>query len=769
MRSATLNHVYRLVWNIANQLWIPVAETSRHHGKSGKSRAVALLGTGILTLFIGSQASALPNGGVVSSGSGQISQTSSQLTVSQQSQNLAVNWQSFDIASNQTVTFNQPNSNAIALNRVLGQNSSSILGKLNSNGQVFLINPNGILFGQSAQVSVGGLVATTLNLSDADFNQGIYNFSGGSTASVVNNGKLSATTGGYVALLGASVSNANASSGGGGGGNGNGNGHGNGNTGNDNGTGSGNGSGGSTGSASITALQGNVSLAAGQQVTLQLANGSLVGLTVTQGAINAVAQNSGLIQANGGQVLLTAEAANALATAVVNNTGVIEAKTVANHNGQISLIGDMDTGTVNVGGTLNASAPNGGDGGNINISANTINLNAALNWNSNNTLTPSSTNNINLNAPITVTGAGSLVLSYNTTGNLNFTGGNIRFTNVVGGVTQGALTINAQPYTLANSISQLATGITINPNGFYALANNYDAGSDGTYSSTPISNLDGTFNGLGNTISNLVISSSDQNVGLFGQVGSTGQILNLGLIGGSVTGTRSGSASADASGNMVDIINIGGLVGHNLGTITNVYSSGSILANGDYSYAGGLVGFNDGGLITNAHTTGNVTGTHYLTAVGGLVGVLEGGIISDSYATGSVSGGIYSGGLAGFNYFGIITDSYATGNVTGTYNYSAVGGLVGVNLGGGIITDSHATGTITGSDNSYVGGLIGAIQLSSITNSYATGTVTGGDYTYVGGLVGFNDFGLITGSYATGTVTGGDGAFVGALVGFTTP
>lgn len=800
MRSATLNHVYRLVWNIANQLWIPVAETSRHHGKSGKSRAVALLGTGILTLFIGSQASALPNGGVVSSGSGQISQTSSQLTVSQQSQNLAVNWQSFDIASNQTVTFNQPNTNAIALNRVLGQNSSSILGKLNSNGQVFLINPNGILFGQSAQVSVGGLVATTLNLSDADFNQGIFNFSGGSTASVVNNGKLSATTGGYVALLGASVSNANASSGGGGGGNGNGNGHGNGNTGNDNGTGSGNGSGGSTGSASITALQGNVSLAAGQQVTLQLANGSLVGLTVTQGAINAVAQNSGLIQANGGQVLLTAEAANALATAVVNNTGVIEAKTVANHNGQISLIGDMDTGTVNVGGTLNASAPTAGNGGLIETSANTVNLatgvvitaaansgtagtwildpnvitintptanilnsvlnagtnvtvrtmntgalgngdiniNAGLSWNSNKILTLSAYNSINLNAPITVTGAGTLSLTYNnqlggsnTAGNLYFLSGNISFTNVISGITQGALSINDQPYTLVNSVNQLTTNATNNPSGFYALANNYNAFSDGIYASAPISHLDGTFNGLGNAISNLVISSSDQNVGLFGQVSSTGQILNLGLLGGSVTGLATGGDIDFSS-----LVNVGALVGHNLGRITNVYATGSVSATGNYSLVGGLIGLNNGGTITNSYASGTVLGVMPITATGGLVGAnLQEGNVTNSYATGAVSGGI-SGGLVGINNNSLISNSYATGAITG---------------------------------GAFVGGLSGANFSGTISDSYATGTVTGGDYTYVGGLVGFNDFGLITGSYATGTVTGGDGAFVGALVGFTTP
>lgn len=760
MRSATLNHVYRLVWNIANQLWIPVAETSRHHGKSGKSRAVALLGAGMLSLFSGSQALALPSGGVVSSGDGQITQTSSQLTVKQKSQNLAVDWDSFDIASNQTVTFKQPNSNAIALNRVLG-NASLILGKLNANGQVFLINPNGILFGQSAQVSVGGLVATTLSLSDSDFTAGNYKFSGTSPASVVNNGKLTATTnGGYIALLAASVSNLNTVVviGTGGGGSGNGNGHGNGNTGNDNGTGN--------GGTTTTALPGNVSLAAGQQVTLTLNNGSLVDLIVNQGAINAVVQNSGLIKADGGQILLTAEAANSLATAVVNNTGVIEAKTIANNHGQISLVGDMDYGTTNVGGTLNVSATNGGEGGNIDILANTININSGLNWNSNNTLTLSATNNINLNAPIAVTGAGSLVLSYSPTGDLNFTGGNISFTNVVDGATQGSLTINTQPYTLANSISQLATGITSIPNGFYALANNYDASGDGTYSSTPVSNFSGTFNGLGNAISELTIETNDQYAGLFGQVGLTGKIMNLGLNGGSVTGTRIGTATMDTSGNLVDFVNIGGLIGYNLGTITNVYSTGSVTAMGDFSFIGGLIGFNDiGGSVTNAHTSGSIAGVIPHSTSGGLVGVNRGSI-TNTHATGSVAGGIYSAGLVGAN-FGTITNSYATGTVTGTSTgFSFVGGLVSGNIG--TIINSYATGAVTGGDYAFVGGLAG-LNTNTITNSRAEGEVTGGDYAYVGGLVGFNDSGIITNSFATGVATGGDEASVGSLVGFTTP
>jgi filamentous hemagglutinin family protein len=327
MRAASLNHVYRLVWDKVRHLWIAVAETSRSQGKSsGKAGAVALCSAGVFGL-IGS-AWALPSDGHVSVGQGQINQSGSALTVTQSSQNLALNWQSFNIAKGEQVRFNQPNSSAVALNRVIGQDASSILGGLTANGQVFLVNPNGVLFGQSAQVSVGGLVASTLTLSNQNLLDGRFKFSGTSTAAVHNSGKITTAQGGYVALLGAKVQN----------------------------------------SGQITAPGGNVSLAAGQNVTLQLDNGSLLGLTVNQGAVDAEAANHGLIAANGGKVYLTAEAADALTRAVVNNDGIIEAQTIANHNGSIRLIGDKDSGSVQVGGTLDASSQTG-NGGTIESSA----------------------------------------------------------------------------------------------------------------------------------------------------------------------------------------------------------------------------------------------------------------------------------------------------------------------------------------------------------------------------------------------------------------
>ncbi len=238
------------------------------------------------------------------------------MTVNQTSQNVALNWQSFNIGQGETVRFVQPNSSAVALNRVLGADPSSILGNLSANGKVFLVNPNGILFGQGAPVNVGGLVASTLNISDSDFMAGNYKFTGAATAASSTRAASSAD-GGYVALLGANVSNQGV----------------------------------------IAARLGTVALAAGNAITLDVAGDGLLNVAVNQGAVNALVQNGGLIQADGGQVLLSAQGAGQLLQTAVNNTGVIQAQTLENHNGTIKLLGDMQSGTVNVAGTLDASAP----------------------------------------------------------------------------------------------------------------------------------------------------------------------------------------------------------------------------------------------------------------------------------------------------------------------------------------------------------------------------------------------------------------------------
>jgi len=190
-----------------------------------------------------------------------------------------------------------------------------------------------VLFGKTAQVNVGGLVASTLDLSDADFMAGRYQFSGSSRAAVLNQGMINAD-GGYVALLGASVSN----------------------------------------QGLIQANLGTVALAAGAAMTLDVAGDGLLNIAIDQGAVNALVENGGVLRANGGRVLMTAQAAGQLLRTVVNNSGVIEARTLDNRNGEIKLLGDLQSGTMNVSGVLDASAPDGGNGGFIETSAATVKI-----------------------------------------------------------------------------------------------------------------------------------------------------------------------------------------------------------------------------------------------------------------------------------------------------------------------------------------------------------------------------------------------------------
>ena len=197
-----MNNIHRLIWNALTQTWVAVAEVSCARGKGDRAgvnspgvnlagvvgsdhqpasgpgfklTALALCLIPIYTLPAWAQtlpSNALPTGGQVTAGTASITQTVNQttnvLTVNQASQRAALDWQTFNIGSAATVNFVQPNASAVALNRIVGNSASEIYGKLNANGSVFFSNPAGMLFGAGAQVNVGSLMATTLNISNSD-------------------------------------------------------------------------------------------------------------------------------------------------------------------------------------------------------------------------------------------------------------------------------------------------------------------------------------------------------------------------------------------------------------------------------------------------------------------------------------------------------------------------------------------------------------------------------------------------------------------------
>ncbi|ECF7524569.1 filamentous hemagglutinin N-terminal domain-containing protein [Salmonella enterica] len=349
-----MNKIYKLKFDKRRNELVVVSEITAGMGKEkttgqladlvalspfrkllGTLTPVALL-TGLIAGLLPAMALAadLPTGGQIVGGQGSISTSGNQMTIHQQTQNMAANWHSFDIGKNNTVQFVQPNSSSVALNRVTGASGSQIMGTLKANGQVFILNPNGVLFGKNARVDVGGLVASTKNISTTDFMKGQYTLSGSGNpgAQVVNQGSLTTSKGGYIVLAGERVSN----------------------------------------SGTVTTPSGKTILAAGKTVTLQLDNGGLTSVSVNGSVVNALVENQGLISATNGQVYLTAKGQDMLLNTVVNNSGTVEAKGLANWGGEIVLNGG-DSGVVSQSGHLLADSQTG-QGGKITLEGQNIHL-----------------------------------------------------------------------------------------------------------------------------------------------------------------------------------------------------------------------------------------------------------------------------------------------------------------------------------------------------------------------------------------------------------
>src|SRR6185312_1217748 len=282
-----------------------------------------------LSAFTPVLALANPTGGQVVAGQASITSPSSNgLVVHQGSQSAIINWQQFNIGSGEYVTFQQPSSSSVVLNRVVGGSPTSILGNLNANGQVFLVNTNGVFFGHGASVDAQGFLASSLDINNNDFlaKNYLFNKSGNGSATVVNQGSITAHRGGYVVLAGDYASNEGV----------------------------------------ISAQSGHVVLAAGAKSTLTLQGNGLVSYVVNGATLSSLAgaANAGQLLADGGTVIMTADMANALKATVVNNTGLVEARSINKNNGDIFLT--ATGGNIVNAGTLNAQAMLAGQaGGNI--------------------------------------------------------------------------------------------------------------------------------------------------------------------------------------------------------------------------------------------------------------------------------------------------------------------------------------------------------------------------------------------------------------------
>ncbi|MGH7147501.1 MAG: filamentous hemagglutinin N-terminal domain-containing protein, partial [Nitrospiraceae bacterium] len=332
-----------------------IAVGSRWRGFSNPHRVLCALLVS-LQLLLPSLVAALPSDGNVVGGNAAIQQVNpKQLNIQQATDKAILNWKSFSIAADEAVHFVQPSISSIALNRVIGVDPSVILGQLQSNGRIFLLNPNGILFGAGAQINVGGLLATTLQIRDDDFMAGRYLFAQDplkGLKSVVNQGTIHVSDHGFVVLAAPGVSN----------------------------------------EGMIVANLGKVVLGSGQKLTVDLMGDGLINYAISGKILDQVkgpdgtplssaVNNSGTIQADGGHVILQAKAAGDIFASVVNQSGVVRARSLVNQEGVVRLDGG-DSGLVQVAGTLDASGLSTGQkGGRVSVLGQSVELRDSSNIN----------------------------------------------------------------------------------------------------------------------------------------------------------------------------------------------------------------------------------------------------------------------------------------------------------------------------------------------------------------------------------------------------
>ena len=288
-----------------------------------------------------------PTGGRVVAGAAGIHQRGLNLDVNQASQRAVINWQSFNIDRNEQVNFNQPNRQSSTLNRVIGDNPSALLGKMNANGNVYLVNQNGIMVGKDAQINVGSLVASTTNISNKNFmaEHMKFNQPGKPDAKIINQGNISAQQGGLVALVAPGVANQGV----------------------------------------INARLGKISLASGDAFTLDFFGDNLVNFTVSKEQLQNIpdangnplsryVNNSGEITADGGVVAISAQTGKAVLDSIINVDGHIQAQGVANQRATVTLAGGKST-QINIKGTIDATGNENSDtGGKVEIRAGQVKL-----------------------------------------------------------------------------------------------------------------------------------------------------------------------------------------------------------------------------------------------------------------------------------------------------------------------------------------------------------------------------------------------------------
>jgi len=765
---------------------------------------------GLAFAVLGSPALAgdlLPTGGQVVFGSAAIATSDTSMTITQNSDRAIVNWSDFSIGQGNSVNFMQPNSSSAILNRVTGNTTSTIAGSLTGNGQVFLINPNGIAITPTGSVKVGGgFVASTLDISNDDFLKGQYRFNGNAASSSVSNeGVITVGRGGYAALIGGTVKN----------------------------------------DGLIAVPMGKVGLGSGEQATLDLSGDGFLQVAVPtrDGAEGkgALVENGGAISADGGTVVMRAATARNAARHAINLSGVVEAKSVSGSNGSIT-IGGGQGGRVTVSGKVRATSATG-KGGKVTVTGKSIALKGATldvsgakgggtvriggdrqgKGSTQRAETTSIDANSTIKADATESGNGGSVVvwSDNLTsfsglitamGADSGTGGDAEvsgktlidytgFTNLSGSGGFGTLLLDPYNITISNSTASNSSGTSATGNdsvinvttlatalsaanvtvttgaadsagsqaGNITVADAVSWTSGSTLTMSAYGTIAVNANLTGGSGSSIVLRADNSGTGIgtvtFGTgvkaTASSGVSIYYNPTGNdntSVNGTSYTSPNNYAANTGVGtgitasmLINTVYDLQNIQNNLSGIYAMGNdIDASGTATWNGGA-GFNPVG-SGKVETTG--LNAEFNGQFDGLSHTITGLIINRPSTDYVGLFGSSDGAIRNLNVIG--------GSVTGR-NY--VGGLVGFADYDSSIRNSHTAQAVTGTSD--VGGLVGHSRMgwnmtvSTIDASSADGSVRGGSF--IGGLVGSNELGGIGGSYATGNVTGISD--VGGLVG----
>lgn len=743
---------------------------------------------------------AMPHGQQVVNGQVSFKTQGNTLTVTN-TPNSIVNWKGFSIGAAETVRFVQQSSSSAVLNRVTGADPSRILGFLQSNGRVFLVNPNGIVFGQGARVDVNGLIASSLNMSNQDFLGGKYNFTAGEFARPVQNqGTITTPSGGKVYLIAPNVEN----------------------------------------SGIINTPQGEVILAAGRSV--RIIDSSTPDIAVVVSAPEDAALNLGQIVARSGKV--------GIYGSLINQKGVISADSASvGEDGRVFLkasksvlIGEGSATTADgpTGGSITVQGPENkisgkisaagseGRGGDIKVLGEDITLTGTANIDSSGsgggtvlvggdfqgknpevpnsrTLTVQAGAQIKADAVMNGNGGKIVLWSDDRTefygfisargGERGGNGGDVEVsgkqTLVYRGLTDvraprgaiGSLLLDPTDYLIASAGGDITgadlgsqlylANVTIQTSGAGAQEGNiivedavfWDSGTTLTLSAhNDIYFYENITNNAGGSLVLRSDSDSDGggtvvffNSGVTLTGGGTASILyNPSLGYAAPTDYAAFFTGATPTSYMLvkDVNQLQSISTNLAGTyalscdidagITSTWNGGQgFVPLGDdslipaQSFTGSFNGF--GHTITGLYI--NRPATQYVGMFGGCgAAVIENvGMVNVN-----ITGGFQTGGLVAHTG-GTISKCFTTGTVTGTSN--TVGGLVG--LSAGTTVDSYSTAAVSG--NTYVGGLIGANYggASFVENCYSAGNVSGASS--VGGLSGYNAGSIIDSYWDTQT------------------